>query len=160
MAPKPVHSIHVFQVEAIDGGEIWFADYSGKKIMVVNVASECGYTPQYQQLQELYEAFGDTLTIVGFPSNDFGGQEPGTNQQIRIFCTTRYGVTFPLAAKSELSSNPVFQWLCHKERNGVMDCRVTWNFHKFLLDGSGRLVGHYPASVSPLDEEILAWLNA
>lgn len=129
--------------------------------MVVNVASECGFTPQYQQLQELYEEFHDKLTIVGFPSNDFGGQEPGTNEEIRAFCTRRYGVDFPLAAKITIKGSekhPVYQWLTQKSKNGVADSQVQWNFYKYLLDENGHLVQSFPSSVSPLDEQILDWL--
>jgi len=129
--------------------------------MVVNVASECGFTPQYQQLQELYQEFRDKLVIVGFPSNDFGGQEPGTNEAIRAFCTQRYGVDFPLAAKINIkgSPHPIYQWLTQKTRNGVADSEVRWNFHKYLLDENGHLIQDLPSSVSPLDEPILDWLN-
>lgn len=154
-------SIHQFKVEGIEGSEINFADFSGKKIMVVNVASECGFTPQYQQLQELYQEFRDKLVIVGFPSNDFGGQEPGTNEAIRAFCTQRYGVDFPLAAKINIkgSPHPIYQWLTQKARNGVADSEVRWNFHKYLLDENGHLIQDLPSSVSPLDEPILDWLS-
>ena len=154
-------SIHQFKVKGIEGKEIDFAQFKGKKIMVVNVASECGFTPQYQQLQELYEEFQDKLTIVGFPSNDFGGQEPGTNEEIRAFCTLRYGVDFPLAAKTRIKGSdkhPVYQWLTQKSKNGVADSEVQWNFYKYLLDENGHLVQSFPSSVSPLDEKILDWL--
>lgn len=131
--------------------------------MVVNVASECGFTPQYQQLQELYEEFQDKLMIVGFPSDDFGGQEPGTNEEIRAFCTRRYGVDFPLAAKIAIkgsNTHPVYQWLTQKTQNAVADSKVHWNFHKYLLDESGHLVKNFPSLVSPLDDEILSWLQS
>lgn len=155
------HSIHQFKVEGIEGSEINFADFEGKKIMVVNVASECGFTPQYQQLQALYQEFRDRLVVVGFPSNDFGGQEPGTNEAIQAFCTQRYGVDFPLAAKIKIkgSPHPVYQWLTQKSQNGVADSEVRWNFHKYLLDENGHLFKDLPSSVSPLDEPILDWLN-
>jgi glutathione peroxidase len=157
-----VSSIHKFKVEGIRGEGIDFAAFQGKKLMVVNVASACGYTSQYQQLQELYTAFQDRLVVVGFPSNDFGGQEPGTNEEISQFCTSRFGVSFPLAAKVRIKSPscPIYEWLTKKELNGVMDSEVRWNFHKFLLDEAGRLEHALPSAVSPLDEEILEWLGA
>lgn len=158
-----MHSIHQFKVKGIEGSEIDFAQFAGKKLIIVNVASECGYTPQYQQLQELYEEFQDKLVIVGFPSNDFGRQEPGTNQEIQAFCKTRYGVTFPLSVKITINGttvHPVYQWLTRKSDNGVADSEVRWNFHKYLLDEKGQLVKSLPSSVSPLDEQILDWLNS
>ncbi len=158
-----MHSIHQFKVQGIEGEEIDFAQYKGKKIMVVNVASECGYTPQYQQLQALCKEFQDKLAIIGFPSNDFGGQEPGTNEEIRAFCTRRFGVYFPLTVKIKIKGSdihPVYQWLTQKSQNGVADSEVRWNFQKYLLDEDGHLIKSLPPSVSPLDEEILDWLES
>ncbi len=154
-------SIHQFKVEGIEGDEIDFAGFRGKKVIVVNVASECGFTPQYQQLQELYAEFEDKLVIVGFPSNDFGGQEPGSNREIRNFCTRRYGVTFPLTTKVTVkgsAAHPVYQWLTDKQKNGVSDSTVNWNFQKYLLDEDGRLRATLPSSASPFSDEILDWL--
>lgn len=158
-----MHSIHPFKVRGIEGSEIDFAQFAGKKILIVNVASECGYTPQYQQLQELYDTFQDKLVIVGFPCDDFGGQEPGTNEEIQTFCNRRYGVTFPLTTKINIKSSivhPVYQWLTQATQNGVADSEVPWNFHKYLLDEHGQLVKSLPSNVSPLDEQILDWLNS
>ena len=154
-------SIHSFKIESISGEEIDFAGYKGKKIMVVNVASECGYTPQYEQLQELYNAFQDKLFIIGFPCNDFGGQEPGTNQEIQAFCTSRFGVGFPMTTKVSIKRNPhpIYEWLTNKSYNGVSDAEVRWNFHKFLIDENGHWVAHYPSSVSPIDEVITDWAS-
>ena len=115
--------------------------FKGKKIMVVNVASECGYTPQYQQLQELFEEFEDKLIIVGFPSNDFGNQEPSSNAEIKTFCSLKYGVTFPMAAKISIkgnSSHPIYQWLTTADANKKLDSEVKWNFNKYLLDENGQ----------------------
>lgn len=154
-----VDTIHSFKATGIASEEIDFAAFAGKKIMIVNVASECGHTPQYQQLQELYEEFGNKLAIVGFPANNFGGQEPGANQEIQVFCTRRYGITFPLAAKVDVDTHPVYQWLTQKALNGVLDSQVTWNFQKYLLDEQGRLARCIPPSVSPLDDEIIDWLS-
>ncbi len=155
-------SIHKFKVEGIEGDEIDFATFKGKKMLVVNVASECGYTSQYQQLEELYEEFNDRLVIIGFPSNDFGGQEPGTNEEIKSFCTNRFQVSFPLAAKVKILGqeiHPVYQWLTRQAQNGVMDSEVKWNFNKYLLNEDGQLVKYYPSSVSPIDEVILDWVS-
>ena len=152
-------TIHSFKVESIEGEEIDFSRFRGKKMIIVNVASACGYTPQYQQLQEIYEAFKDKLVIVGFPANNFGGQEPGTNKDIRVFCTQRYGVTFPLAAKIDIQTHLVYQWLTNKSLNGVMDSQVTWNFQKYLLDENGHLAHCIPSAVSPLDDEIINWIE-
>lgn len=154
-----VNTIHTFKIEGIEGEEIDFAAFRGKKIIVVNLASECGYTPQYQQLQELYEGFGDKLVIIGFPANNFGGQEPGSNGEIRAFCTRRYGVTFPLAAKIDVMTHPVYRWLTRKSENGFLDSDVTWNFQKYLLDEQGCLVNCLPPSTDPLDDRIVAWIN-
>jgi len=154
-------SIHNFRVEGIEGEEIDFADFKGKKVMVVNVASECGFTTQYQQLQELFEEFKNKLVIIGFPANNFGGQEPGTNQEIRSFCSVRYGVTFPLAAKISVEGediHPIYQWLTKKSDNKVMDSEVKWNFQKYLIDEKGQLVSYHPSSISPIDEIILDWV--
>jgi glutathione peroxidase len=154
-----LYSIHQFKIKDIEGEEIDFSTYQGKKIIVVNVASECGYTPQYKQLQELYQAFSDRLVIVGFPANNFGQQEPGKNGEILAFCQSRYGVDFPLAAKSDLDTNPVYQWLTSAEKNGVMDSQVAWNFQKYLLDESGQLLKVLPSSVEPLDDLVLNWVD-
>lgn len=156
-------SIHAFKIESIDGRTINFADFKGKKILIVNVASECGYTKQYAQLQELYELHKDKLVVVGFPSNDFGGQEPGTAAEIQEFCSSKFGVTFPITTKVNIKSSPVhpiFEWLTQKSRNGVLDTTVKWNFNKFLLNENGMLEKALPSSVTPLDEEILSWIGA
>src|SRR5207344_2578620 len=120
-------SIYDFKVEALDGGTIDFAKYKGKKILVVNTASKCGYTPQYEGLEKLYEKYKDKLVIVGFPANNFGGQEPGTNTEIKEFCKKNYGVTFPMAAKVSVKGDdtaPIFKWLCSKAENGVLDAEI------------------------------------
>ena len=156
-------SIHQFKVEGIDGEEIDFASFKGKKIIVVNVASQCGYTSQYQQLQELYEEFKRKLVIVGFPANDFGNQEPGSNKEILDFCTTKYGVGFPMASKVSTkgpAQHPLYHWLTRKELNGVLNSEVQWNFNKYLLDESGQLVSYLPSAVSPFDEQILTWISS
>lgn len=158
-----MQSIHAFKARGIGGQEIDFAAFRGRKIMVVNVASECGYTPQYEQLQELYENFKDKLVIVGFPSNDFGSQEPAEDAEIAAFCTSIYGVSFPMASKVTIIGphpHPVYQWLTQKTLNGVADSEVRWNFQKYLLDESGQLTGHLVSSISPFDEVVLDWINS
>lgn len=155
-----MNTIHPYKVKSIEGGEIDLAAFSGKKVLIVNVAGHCGYTPQYAQLQELHETFGDRLAVIGFPCNDFGGQEPGNEQEIRAFCTLRYGVTFPLSAKIRIlgdDPHPVYRWLTQKALNGVQDSTVTWNFQKYLLDEQGRLLGVFPPSMSVFDiQEVMA----
>ena len=135
----------------------------GKKVIVVNTASECGYTPQYRQLQELHEAYGKQgLVIIGFPCNQFGGQEPGSDQQVEALCQKNYGVTFPLMSQVEVKGegpHPVYRWLTRKELHGAMDAVVKWNFHKFLIDGDGRLVISLESGVSPLDERVVSWIE-
>jgi glutathione peroxidase len=150
-------SIYDFKVTALDGGTIDFAAYKGKKILIVNTASECGYTKQYEGLQALHEKYKDKLVIVGFPANNFGGQEPGTNDEIGAFCKKNYGVTFPMAAKISVKGDdtaPVYKWLCSKKENGVLDAEVGWNFNKFLLDENGKLLAHFESKVEPMSEEI------
>lgn len=154
-------SIHDFKVEALDGGTINFADFKGKKILVVNTASECGFTPQYEGLEALYEKYKDKLVIVGFPANNFGGQEPGSNAQIKEFCKKNYGVSFPMAAKISVKGDdtaPIYKWLCHKSENGVLDAEIKWNFNKFLLDENGKLLYYFESKVTPMSEEITSKL--
>lgn len=151
-------TIHTLQVEALLGGIINLADFKGKKILIVNTASECGYTPQYKALQALYSAHKDKLVVIGVPSNDFGGQEPGTNAEIGNFCEKNYGVTFPLVSKSVVTSGqmcPLYQWLTQKTNNGVLDATIGWNFNKFLLDENGHLIKKFESKVAPEDPEIL-----
>ena len=157
-----MNSIHQFSVEGLVGETLDFADFAGKKILVVNVASECGYTPQYQQLQELYTHFGDRLVVVGFPCNDFGAQESGSTDAIRQFCTKRYGVTFPLAAKVQIKGpnrHPVYRWLTSAAENGHLDSTVSWNFQKYLLDEQGHLLAVFPPACDPLDPALLNYLG-
>lgn len=150
-------SIHSFTVKALDGSNINFADYKGKKILIVNTASECGYTPQYKALQELYEKYKTKLVIVGFPANNFGGQEPGSNTEIKTFCEKNYGVTFPMAEKISVKGNdiaPIYKWLTNKTENGVLDAEIKWNFNKFLLDENGHVIAKFDSGTTPMSEEI------
>ena len=155
-------SIHSFKVKSIDGKTIDFSSFKDKKILVVNTASKCGYTPQYEALQKVYEAHKDKLVIVGFPANNFGGQEPGSDSEIQDFCKARFGVSFPMASKVSVKGSdmaPIYKWLTAKAENGVLDAEVGWNFGKFLLDENGKLIAYYPSKVKPDSEEILKYVK-
>src|SRR6187549_808979 len=155
-------SIYDFKVESLDGGTIDFSQFKGKKILIVNTASECGYTPQYEGLEALYAKYKDRLVIVGFPANNFGGQEPGSNTQIKEFCKKNYGVTFPMAAKVSVKGEdaaPIYTWLTNKSKNGVMDAEIKWNFTKFLLDEKGKLLAKFDSKVNPLSDQITRYLK-
>jgi glutathione peroxidase len=156
-------NFHDFTVESITGKPFDLARFKGKKVMVVNTASECGFTHQYAQLEELYEHFFDAdFEIIAFPANDFGAQEPGTNDEINRFCQRNYGVSFPLMAKVTVKGNgthPLFLWLTQKSQNGVADIEITWNFQKFLINESGQLVKSVAPAVSPMDDSILKWIE-
>ncbi|MFN3875649.1 MAG: glutathione peroxidase [Flavobacteriales bacterium] len=160
---KPMQSFHDLSAIDISGKRFDFSTLRGRKVLVVNTASECGYTPQYEQLQELYETYaGKGLAVIGFPCNQFGGQEPGSEAQIAAFCQKNYGVTFPMMAKVSVKGgdqHPVYQWLTRKSLNGAMDAEVKWNFHKFLVDEDGRLVQSLGSGISPLDERVIAWVE-
>jgi glutathione peroxidase len=156
-------SIYDFKVTGLDGKPMDIAKYKGKKILIVNTASKCGYTPQYADLEKLYEQYKDKLVIIGFPANNFGQQEPGTAAEITEFCTKNYGVTFPMAEKGDVvgeNIQPVFKYLTDEAHKlGVGDPVVKWNFTKFLVDENGKLVAVFPSKVKPMDPEILKYLN-
>ncbi|MEY8760861.1 glutathione peroxidase [Chryseobacterium tongliaoense] len=155
-------TIYDFKVESLDGKEINFADFKGKKILIVNTASECGFTPQYADLEKVYEEYKDKLVVVGFPANNFGGQEPGTNTEIGAFCQKNYGVTFPLAAKVSVKGDdtaPIFKYLTEKELNGVKNTTILWNFTKFLIDENGKLVDTFVSTTKPTDQAITKYLK-
>lgn len=146
----------------IDGKIVHMSDFKGKYIMCVNVASKCGNTPQYAGLQKLYEKHKDKLVIIGFPCNQFLGQEPGSENEIEEFCTKNYGVTFPLASKIDVKGkdqHPIYTWLTSKSLNGVSDASVGWNFHKFIVGKNGEWLGSVGNRVDPLSEEIEAYLK-
>ena len=157
------NSLHQFTVEALEGESFDFSTLKGKKIMVVNTASKCGLTPQYKVLQALYEEYGsDKFVIVGFPANNFMSQEPGSNEEIAAFCERNYGVTFPMMAKIDVKGkdiHPVYAFLTQKEKNGVMDSKVSWNFQKYLVNEEGVLEKVISPRTSPKDEEIIAWIT-
>lgn len=155
-------SIYDFKVNGLDGKTIDLADYKGKKILIVNTASECGYTPQYADLEKLNRQYKGKLVIIGFPANNFGEQEPGTNEEIASFCQKNYGVSFPMAAKISVKGDdmhPLYQFLVKEAAElGITD-PVKWNFTKFLVDENGKLVKVFSHKVNPMSEEITQFLN-
>jgi glutathione peroxidase len=156
-------SFYDFKMTDIDGNEVDFSQYKGKKVLIVNVASECGYTPQYAGLQQLNETYGDDLVILGFPANNFGGQEPGTNEDIKQFCKENYGVTFQMFDKISVKGadkHPLYRWLSDKDMNGWNDKEPSWNFCKYFIDENGDLKKFFPSSVKPMDEEIISLIKA
>jgi len=162
LSPKPLDAqtktVYDINIEALDGGSINLENFKGKKILIVNTASKCGYTPQYEGLEKLYEKYKGKLVIVGFPSNDFLFQEPGDAKKIREFCTKNYGVTFPMAAKIEVKGknmHPLYVWLTQKNYNGYSDNTVKWNFQKYLLDEKGNLVNMFAPGVDPMSDDII-----
>ena len=156
-------TIYQFKVEDIEGTVFDFASLKGKKIVVVNTASKCGLTPQYKALEALYEQYKDkNFVIVGFPANNFGKQEPGTNKEIATFCQKNYGVTFPMMAKVSVKGEDmcgVYQFLTQKSRNGLEDSQVEWNFQKYLIGSDGHLEKVVAPQVSPMDSEIVDWIT-
>ena len=156
-------TLHDFTVKDISGEAFDLSELKGKKVLVVNTASKCGLTPQYEQLQALYESYGGSdFVIIGFPANNFLNQEPGSNSEIAAFCEKNYGVTFPMMAKISVKGNdmhPLYQWLTQKKLNGKMDSKVRWNFQKYLIDENGHLVDMVKPKVKPNDEKILSWIK-
>lgn len=156
-------SLHDFQVTDIKGNDVDLSNYKGKKVLVVNTASECGLTPQYEELEQLYnETDRDKFEIIGFPANNFGSQEPGTNEEIAKFCTSNYGVNFPMMSKISVKGDdqhPLYSWLVKESSNAGQHEAVKWNFHKFLVDESGNFVKSVEPTTSPKDEEITNWIN-
>jgi glutathione peroxidase len=171
-------SIYDFKAPGLTGGTINFSDFKGKKILIVNTASMCGNTPQYTDLEKLYEKYKDKLVVVGFPANNFGAQEPGTNEEIHTFCTKNYGVTFPMAEKVSVKGDdidPLFKWLVQQSSELAKNAPtatskdlawrdylrnpITWNFTKFLIDENGNLVAVFHNKVNPMSDEITKYLN-
>ncbi|MDO8965883.1 MAG: glutathione peroxidase [Algoriphagus sp.] len=156
-------SFYDFKLTDINGKEVDFSEFKGKKLLLVNVASKCGYTKQYAQLQELYAAHGDKIMILGFPANNFGGQEPGSNEEIKAFCDAEFGVTFPMFEKISVKGfdkHPLYRWLSDATQNGWNNEEPSWNFCKYFVNEQGELVKFFPSSVAPLDEEILKLIGA
>lgn len=152
-----------FSLTSLQGESIDFEQFKGKKVLIVNTASECGFTPQYEQLEELHETFGGhNLVILGIPSDDLGGQEPGNEEQIYDFCSTNYGVTFLMTEKMKVKGadcHELYRWLTDATENGIGDFEVTWNFQKFMIDESGNVVNSIAPATSPIDEQILHWIK-
>ena len=152
-----------FKVKTLEGGDFDFSSLKGKKVMIVNTASKCGFTPQYKDLEEVYEKYHDNFVIIGFPANNFASQEPGTAAEIRKFCTENYGVTFPMMEKISVKGNdmaPLYQWLTSKAKNGVMDSEVKWNFQKYLIDENGKLVDVVYSKDKPTSDKVIAWITS
>jgi glutathione peroxidase len=161
MLVQTANSIYDFHPKAIDGKEFDFSQFKGKKILIVNVASECGNTPQYADLEKLYEQYKDKLVIIGFPANNFGQQEPGSDAEISSFCKKNYGVTFPMMSKVSVKGDdidPLFSWLTTQPNpDKIGDIR--WNFEKFLLNENGKLIHRFHDKMSPMDEKIVSAIN-
>jgi len=152
-------SFYELEAETIDGELFKFDQLKGKKVMIVNTASKCGYTPQFEDLQKLYDEYkGKNFVILGFPSNDFLKQDPGTNEEIKNFCTKNYGVSFQMMSKIKVKGkdmHPVYQWLTEKEKNGFEDSKIKWNFQKYIIDKNGKLVGLFKTKIKPFNEGII-----
>ena len=151
-------SVHEFTINTIDGESKNLSDFKGKKMLFVNTASQCGFTPQYMELQELYEKPGDELVIIGFPANNFGGQEPGSNDQIKTFCKKNYGVSFMLSEKVSVKGkniDPIFKWL-NAQDNQSFKGDIMWNFEKYLIDESGKLIKRYRSMTKPDSDKIIS----
>ncbi|MFY0672073.1 MAG: glutathione peroxidase [Bacteroidia bacterium] len=158
---KMSSNIYDYTIGSIDGEELKLSEYKGKKLLLVNVASECGFTKQYKDLQELHEKFGEKVTIIGFPCNQFGGQEPGTETEIKAFCEKNFGVTFQLTEKIDVKGkeqHPIYKWLTSQELNGKENSSVKWNFHKYLIDENGNYVEAFSSSVNPMSDKITSQL--
>ncbi len=156
-------SFYDFVVTDIHGDEFELAQLQGKKVLVVNTASKCGLTPQYKGLEKLYRDYSDQgLVVIGFPSNDFAGQEPGTNEEIETFCTSKYEVSFPMMSKIVVKGeemHPLYSWLTKASENGLEDSKVLWNFQKYMIDENGMLVGHVAPQKKPDCKKIVSWIN-
>ena len=156
-------SFYDFTVTDITGEDYPLSQLKGKKVLVVNTASKCGFTPQYEGLQKLYEKYGeDAFMIIGFPANNFAEQEPGSNEEIASFCKLNYGVTFPMMSKISVKGDdqhPLYKWLTSKSDNGFEDSEVTWNFQKYMIDEVGQLVGHFSPNTKPDDQELVGWIE-
>lgn len=160
IAPKT--PIYGYSINGIDGKNINLEQYKGKKILFVNVASECGFTTQYKELQELHQKYGSKVTVIGFPCNQFGGQEPGTAKEISTFCEKNFGVSFPLTEKIDVkgeNQHSIYAWLTKKELNGKLDSDVKWNFQKYLVDENGYLVDVFYSATSPTSDKITSLLD-
>jgi len=155
-------SIYKITIDSLTGGKINLNDFKGKYILIVNVASECGFTPQYKDLEKLYETYRDKLIIIGVPCNQFGGQEPGDAKQIETFCTKNYNVTFLMTEKVDVkgeNQHPLYKWLTSKELNGVDNSSVKWNFQKYLIDKEGNFIDFFYSTTNPLSKKITKYFQ-
>lgn len=156
-------TLYDFSAKIIDGGNLDFSTLKGKKVLIVNTASNCAFTSQYKKLQALYEQYGgDSFEIIGFPANNFKEQEPGSNEEISSFCQKNYGVTFQMMEKISVKGDnihPIYEWLTNKEENGVLSTSVKWNFQKFMIDENGHLVDYLFPTTSPTGNKIEKWLK-
>lgn len=155
-------SFYDLSISSIDGDKIDFKEFKGKYVLCVNVASKCGYTPQYEDLQKLSEKYKDKLIVIGFPCNQFLGQEPGNAEEIQTFCSKNYGVTFQITEKIDVkgkSQHPVYQWLTMKQINGVSDASISWNFNKILISPEGKWMQHFGSAVKPLSEDLTKFME-
>jgi len=155
-------SFYELSIGSIDNISIKMSDFKGKYVMIVNVASYCGYTSQYSELKKLSDQYQDKLIVIGVPCNQFGSQEPGNSKDIKAFCESNFDVTFPLTEKVKVkgkSIHPLYEWLTEKSKNGIGNFSVSWNFNKFLIDPEGQLIGHFKSNVKPMDKEIITKLN-
>ena len=156
-------SFYDFKVKTIDGKDFNLSDLKGKKVLVVNTASKCGFTPQYEDLQKLYEKYASKkFVIIGFPANNFLSQEPGSNSEIKQFCSSKYSITFPMMSKISVKGkdiDPLYKWLTTKELNGVKDSKVKWNFQKYMINEKGKLVDFATPKTNPFDDKIISWIE-
>jgi glutathione peroxidase len=156
-------SFYDLKAKTIEGQDFNFSSLKGKKVLMVNTASKCGYTPQYEDLEKLYQTYKDrNFVIIGFPANNFMRQEPGTNTDIKEFCTKNYGVTFQMMEKISVKGDemdPVYQWLTQKEKNGKMDSEVKWNFQKYMIDEKGNLIDIAYSKEKPMSDKIVNWIT-
>jgi len=156
-----INSIYDIAITSLEGKTIDLNDFKGKKILFVNVASKCGFTSQYKNLQKLHDTYGEKVEIIGIPCNQFGSQEPGTAAEIKEFCTKNYGVSFLMSEKSQVkgaNQHPLYKWLTNKSENGIQDSEVSWNFQKYLVDENGKLMQVFKSGVSPMDASITSLL--
>ena len=162
-ASAQTKTIYDFKVKAINGDDYDLSQLKGKKVLIVNTASKCGFTPQYAELEELYEKYkNDNFIIIGFPANNFLNQEPGTNEEIANFCKVNYGVTFPMMEKISVKGNdinPLYSYLTQKSENGVLDAPVSWNFQKFMIDENGHVVDYAKPATKPMSDKIVDWIT-
>lgn len=160
-APKSIHEI---TVKTIDGQDVTLAQFKGKVLLLVNTASQCGYTPQYAGMQAIYEKYKDRgFEVLAFPANEFGGQEPGTNDEIKTFCASRYQTTFPLFAKIVVAGpdkHPLYQYLTDKATNPAFAGEIPWNFTKFLVDGNGQVIGRFEPKSTPESADVTQAIEA